>query len=105
YGPVTVPLLDLCSANSGSHHLRPTLNNILQVEIDALNAAGGLLGAQIQLVTADDGYDMTRTPEVVKQLLSDSAVKLMVGPSFAGLYLGAKPLIEKVQVPNCVTAM
>jgi len=104
-GPVKVALVDVFSGNSGYSYLGPYLKNSLQVEIDDLNAAGGLLGAQIQLVTADDGYDMTRTPEVVKQLLSDSAVKLMVGPSFAGLYLGAKPLIEKVQVPNCVTAM
>jgi branched-chain amino acid transport system substrate-binding protein len=104
-GPVKVALVDVFSGNSGYGYLGPYLKNSLQVEIDDLNAAGGLLGAQIQLVTADDGYDMTRTPEVVKQLLSDSAVKLLVGPSFAGLYLGAKPLIEKAQVPNCVTAM
>ena len=104
-GPVKVALVDVFSGNSGYSYMGPYLKNSLQVEIDDLNAAGGLLGMQIQLVTADDGYDLTRTPEVVRQVLSDRAVKLLVGPSFAGLYLGAKPLIEHAQVPNCVTAM
>lgn len=103
--PVKVALVDVFSGNSGYAYLGPYLKNSLQVEIDDLNATGGLLGSKIQLVTADDQYDMTKTADVVKQLLADRSVKLLVGPSFAGLYLGAKPIIQQARVPNCLTAM
>lgn len=104
-GPVKVALVDVFSGSSGHAYLGPYLKNSLQVQIDDLNAHGGLLGSQVQLVTADDQYDLTRTPEVVKHVLADRSVKLLVGPSFAGLYLGAEPLIEQAKVPNCLTAM
>jgi len=102
---VKVALVDVFSGNSGYAYLGPYLKNSLQVEIDGLNATGGLLGSKIQLVTADDQYDMTRTADVVKQVLADRSVKLLVGPSLAGLYLSAKPIIEHARVPNCLTAM
>jgi len=104
-GPIKVALVDVFSGNSGYAYLGPYLKNSLQVEIDDLNATGGLLGSRIQLVTADDQYDMTTTVDVVKRVLADRSVKLLVGPSFAGLYLGVKPVIEQARVPNCVTAM
>lgn len=104
-GPVKVALVDVFSGNSGYAYLGPYLKNSLQVQIDSLNATGGLLGSKIQLVTADDQYDMTKTADAVKQVLADRSVKLLVGPSFAGLYLGAEPIIEQARVPNCLTAM
>lgn len=104
-GPIKVALVDVFSGTSGFANLGPYLKNSLQLEIDDLNSRGGLLGSQLQLVTADDQYDMTRTQEVVKQLLSDHSVKLLVGPSFAGLYLAAKSAIDQAKVANCVTSM
>jgi branched-chain amino acid transport system substrate-binding protein len=103
--PVKVALVDVFSGSSENAHIGRYLRNSLQVEIDQLNASGGLLGSKIELVTADDQYDLTRTAAVVKQILADRSVKLVVGPSFAGFYLGAKPLIEQAKVPNCLTSM
>lgn len=97
--------MDAFSGDPGYASMGPYLQNSLQVAIDDLNAKGGLLGSQVQLVTADDQLNMARTAEVVKQLLADRSVKLLVGPSLAGLYLGAKPLIEQARVPNCLTSM
>src|SRR5215813_8144150 len=71
-GPVKVALVDVFSGNSGYSYLGPYLKNSLQVEIDDLNATGGLLGSKIQLVTADDQYDMTTTVDVVKRELADT---------------------------------
>ncbi len=104
-GPIKVALVDVFSGTSGFANLGPYLKNSLQLEIDDLNSRGGLLGSQLQLVTADDQYDLTRTQEAVKQVLSDHSVKLLVGPSFAGLYLAAKPAIDQAKVANCVTSM
>lgn len=104
-GPVKVALVDVFSGTSPYASQGTYLQNSLQVEIDALNAQGGLLGVHVQLVTADDQLDPARTSAVVKQLLADGSVRLLVGPSFAGLYLGAKPLIAQTRVPNCLTSM
>jgi len=105
HGPVKVALVDVLSGNSPYASQGTALQNGLQLEIDALNAQGGLLGNQVQLVTADDQLDQARTATVVRQLLADRSVKLLVGPSFAGLYLGAKPLVERARVPDCLTNM
>ena len=104
-GPVKVALVDVFGGTSPYASQGVYLQNSLQIEIDALNAQGGVLGTRVQLVTADDQLSPTQTPTVVKQLLADRAVRLLVGPSFAGLYLGAKPLVGQAQVPNCLTSM
>ena len=104
-GPVKVGLVDVFSGTSPYASQGSYLQNSLQFEIDALNAQGGLLGVRLQLVTADDQLSPERTPEAVRQLLADRSVKLLVGPSFAGLYLGAKPLVERARMPDCLTSM
>jgi branched-chain amino acid transport system substrate-binding protein len=103
--PIKVALVDVFGGSSPYAAQGAYLQNSLQVEIDALNAAGGLLGSQVQLVTADDQLDPVKTAAVVKQLLADRAVRLLVGPSFAAMYLPAKPLIDRAQMPNCLTNM
>jgi branched-chain amino acid transport system substrate-binding protein len=104
-GPVKVALVDVFSGTSPYASQGSYLQNSLQIEIDALNAQGGLLGKQVQLVTADDQLDPARTVTVAKQLLADRSVRLLVGPSFAGLYLAAMPPIVQARVPNCLTSM
>jgi branched-chain amino acid transport system substrate-binding protein len=70
HGPVKVALVDVFSGSSPYAGQGAYLQNSLQIEIDALNAQGGLLGNQVQLVTADDQLDPVRTATVVKQLLA-----------------------------------
>jgi branched-chain amino acid transport system substrate-binding protein len=105
HGPVKVALVDVFSGTSPYAGQGAYLQNSLQIEIDALNAQGGLLGNQVQLVTADDQLDPVRTATVVKQLLADRSVRLLVGPGFAGMYLSALPVVNQARVPSCVTSM
>jgi branched-chain amino acid transport system substrate-binding protein len=105
HGPVKVALVDVFSGSSPLAALSPYLQNSVQLEIDALNAQGGLLGNQVQLVTADDQLDAAHTSTVVKQLLTDRSVRLVVGPSLAGLYLGAMSQVNAARVPDCLTNM
>jgi branched-chain amino acid transport system substrate-binding protein len=104
-GPVKVALVDAFSGGPAGAAIGPALQNSLQLEIDDLNAHGGLLGSRVQLVTADDQYSPAAAPDVMRQVLADRAVHLVVGPSFAGLYVGVKPLIERARTPNCLTSM
>ena len=104
-GPVKVGLVDVLSGTTPAATQGTYLQNSVQQQIDALNAQGGLLGVKVQLVTADDQLSPDKTPAAVSQLLADRSVRLLIGPSFAGLYLGAKPLVDQAQMPNCLTSM
>jgi branched-chain amino acid transport system substrate-binding protein len=105
HGPVKVALVGVFSGTSPYASEGSYLQNSLQIEIDALNAEGGLLGNQVQLVTADDQLDPTRTAAVVKQQLANHSVRLLVGPNLAGLYLSAVPQVSQARVPDCLTSM
>src|SRR5262249_58239828 len=83
----------------------PALQSGLQIEVDALDAQGGVLGSPVRLVTADDQLSVTATPDVVRKALGDRHVRLLVGPGLAGLYLGALPLVAQARGPNCLTNM
>lgn len=101
--PVKVAVVD---AFTGSPSPWATyVQNSVQVEVDELNAHGGLLGTRVDVVTADDAMQPDRAGEVARQLLADRFVKLLVGPSVAGLFLAAKPAIARARTPNCVALM
>ncbi|WP_423199474.1 ABC transporter permease [Cupriavidus sp. H19C3] len=45
-----------------------------QVYLNTVNAAGGVGGRKIELVTYDDGFDARRTPDNVRKLIQDEKV-------------------------------
>jgi branched-chain amino acid transport system substrate-binding protein len=99
---VKVSLVDVFSgsaANTGQD-----VRNSLQVEIDQLNANGGLLGSQVELVAADDESLPDKGAELAREQVADRGVKLVVGPDSTDVYLAAKPFIVRSQVPNCLAA-
>ncbi len=104
-GPVKVGVVDVFSGSSPAAVQGSYLLNSVQLQVDALNAQGGVLGIKLQVVSADDQPSPAKTPAVVSQLLGDRSVRLLIGPGFAGLYLGAKPLVDQARVPNCLTNM
>ncbi len=72
-----------------------------QLYFDALNAAGGLNGAKIRLVTADDGYKTAETLRLVKSVADSQhpvAFFGIVGTGNVGGLLKEK-LLERVGIP------
>jgi branched-chain amino acid transport system substrate-binding protein len=102
-GTVKVALVDVFSGGFG--FFGGYLRNSLQVEADSINAAGGLNGYYLQIVTADDALAPDKGALLVRQELADSSVKLLVGPSFTSVFLAAKPIINQGSVPNCLPAV
>jgi branched-chain amino acid transport system substrate-binding protein len=101
-GIVKVSLVDVFSGTSGSSG--QNLRNSLQVEVDQINAHGGLLGSQVEVVAADDESKPDKGAELARQQVADREVKLMVGPNSTDVYLAAKRSITQAQVPNCLSA-
>lgn len=79
--------------------------NSLQVVADQINAAGGIGGANIELVIRDGGLDPVASANHAKELAGDSSINLVVGPSISAFYQGAAVAYEAAKKLNCQPAV
>ncbi len=71
----------------------------LQLYVEKLNAAGGLLGRKIELVTYDDGSDAAKANGFTKRLIEDDKVDVILGGTTTGATMGMVPLVERAEMP------
>ena len=71
-----------------------------QAYIGKVNAAGGVAGHQIQLVTKDDGYDPTKTVPAFTALVEQEKVLATVGQIGTANVAGTQPLAERTCTPQ-----
>lgn len=79
--------------------------NSMNVEIERINAAGGLDGAKLKLVVRDSALDPGKAVQAANELAGNDAVKLVVGPSLTAFYDAAKGTYEKNKKLNCQPAV
>lgn len=75
--------------------------NSLKVEIDRLNAAGGVGGAKLELVVRDTALDPAKAVQAANEFAGDSSVGLVVGPALSAFYNAAKTTLENNKKINC----
>ncbi|SEF68805.1 substrate-binding protein [Thermomonospora echinospora] len=78
-----------------------SLENSVKVEIDRLNAAGGLGGAKLELVVRDSGLDPAKAVQAANEFAGDDSVGLVVGPALTAFYNAAKAGFESNKKINC----
>jgi branched-chain amino acid transport system substrate-binding protein len=100
---IEVTLVGLFSGPGGS--AGRDLRNSLELEAAALNAGGGLLGARVEIVTADGAGDAARAAELVRQQVGGAGVGLVVGPDTTAGFRAARGALDRSAVPNCLTAV
>ena len=71
----------------------------MQIYIEDLNKAGGLLGRKLELVSYDDGGDAAKANGFVKRLIEDDKVDVIIGGSTTGATMAVYPLVEKAEIP------
>ncbi|MFO1330752.1 MAG: ABC transporter substrate-binding protein [Rubrivivax sp.] len=71
----------------------------LELYVERLNAAGGVLGRKLQLVSYDDGGDAEKARTFTKRLIEQDKVDFIVGGSTTGTTMAAVPLVEQAGVP------
>ncbi|WP_256839421.1 ABC transporter substrate-binding protein [Ornithinimicrobium faecis] len=79
--------------------------NSLQVEVDAINEAGGLGGSQVEIQVRDSGLDPGKAVQQANEFSGDDSVKLVVGPSLTSFYNAAKGSFEQGKTVNCQPAV
>lgn len=67
--------------------------------VDDLNAAGGVLGKQIQLTTEDDQSQAGQPSTDVRKLISDDGVVAILGEVASSRSLEAAPICQQNQIP------
>ena len=71
-----------------------------QLAVDEINAAGGVNGRKIELITRDTQSDPTKAVNGVAELTGRQKVNLVWGPLNSGEALAATPLIARNGVPQ-----
>jgi branched-chain amino acid transport system substrate-binding protein len=71
----------------------------LELYVEKLNAAGGLLGRKLQLVSYDSAGDAEKARTFVKRLIEQDKVDVIVGGSTTGETMAVVPLVEQAGMP------
>ncbi len=71
----------------------------LELYVERLNAAGGVLGRKLELVVYDDAGDAEKARTFAKRLIEQDRVDAIVGGSTTGTTMAVVPLAEQAQVP------
>ena len=71
----------------------------LQLYIERINDAGGVLGRKLALVHYDDGSEAAKANSFAKRLLESDKVDVVIGGTTTGATMAMAPLVEKAQVP------
>src|SRR5579859_2790396 len=67
--------------------------------VDDLNAAGGVLGKKVQLITEDDQSQAGQPSTDVRKLISDDGVVAVLGEVASSRSLEAAPICQNSQIP------
>jgi branched-chain amino acid transport system substrate-binding protein len=71
----------------------------LELYVERLNAAGGVLGRRLELVAYDSGGDAEKARTFAKRLIEQDRVDVVVGGSTTGETMAVVPLVEAAGVP------
>jgi branched-chain amino acid transport system substrate-binding protein len=71
----------------------------LKLLVEKQNAAGGIIGQQIELVLYDDGGDPNKARTFATRLVEDDEVKAIIGGSTTGTTMSIMPVAEDSEIP------
>ncbi len=74
----------------------------LDMLVKKINAAGGVLGKQIEFVRYDNRNDAVEAVNVARRLVSDGVIAV-IGPAQSGNSIASAPVLEKAKIPMVVT--
>lgn len=79
----------------------PDILKGVQVAVDQINANGGILGRQVQIVTADTGGDAVDAVPALRNLINVDQVNLIIGPSSLEAQ-AVLPILQQSKIPDVI---
>lgn len=74
-------------------------SNGAKLAVKEINAAGGVLGKQIEFIVHDSKYQMDTTAVVAKQMVEEDKVSAVIGFTDSDSVLAAGPIIQEAGLP------
>jgi len=71
----------------------------LELYVEKINAAGGVLGKDIKLVPYDTGANPKKATTFVKRLINQDEVVAIIGGSASGETMAVLPFVKKAKIP------
>ncbi len=87
------------SVTGGAAFLGDPEQKTLELYVEKINAAGGVLGRKLQLVAYDSAGDAEKARTFAKRLIEQDKVDVIVGGSTTGETMAVIPLVEAAQIP------
>ena len=78
-----------------------SLTQVATDAIDIVNAAGGILGRDIELVVRDEGSDSATALTAVDDLISESRIDALIGPMSSSIALSVLPRLVENKIGSC----
>ena len=98
WAEIKVGFIGSLSSDTGLSTLRGA-----EIAIDELNAAGGVMGQQITLVTADTAEDVTEGVKAYEYLAESEEVDFIISGSIDDVSLGWLPRMQEFRIPTLDT--
>ncbi len=87
------------AVTGGAAFLGDPEQKTLELYVEKLNAAGGVLGRKLQLVAYDSAGDAEKARTFAKRLIEQDKVDVIVGGTTTGETMAVVPLAEQAAVP------
>ncbi len=87
------------SVTGGAAFLGDPEQKTLELYVDKINAAGGVLGRKLKLVSYDSAGSAEKARTFAKRLIEEDKVDVIVGGSTTGETMAVIPLVEAAQIP------
>ncbi len=95
----TIPVGEVASLTGGTATFGTSSHAGTEMAIDEINAAGGVLGKKIKLITQDDQSKQGEASTVVKKLISREKVVAVLGEVSSSKSLEMGPECQKAGIP------
>ena len=97
--PDTIKLGEFASMTGKEAVFGQNVNKGTRLAIEESNAAGGVLGRTLELITEDDQSKPGESATVVKKLISRDKVVVILGEITSGRTLEAAPIAQAAKIP------
>ena len=78
-----------------------SLTEVATNAIDVVNAAGGILGHDIELVVRDEGSDSATALTAIDDFISEDHIDALIGPMSSPIALSVLPLLVENKIGSC----
>lgn len=99
-GPIRIGWLSSLTGPLSSAAIAENMG--VQFAVEQINAAGGVDGRKLELITRDTIGDPTKAVNFAKELAFSEKVSFIIGPVNSGESLATVPILTRAKVPNLI---